>query len=113
MNSDLKVLRDGTLIASVELARVVNGRVTTTRDLGRVFVYWPFVIFKTDRDVWNLTHAPTGCNVTYHARRKDALATIKQLRKAADFEFTSTRSLKWKKARQRSRHIIKAVRKVA
>lgn len=114
LNAHLKRLRDGSCVqAAVDLAWSVNGRFTIHCRKGRTFVYWPFLIFRNDEGVglrWNITHAATGYNAFYCPRLKDAIQTAKAFRRAADFRFTSVRSIKLKRARMRVKPIIQRLR---
>ncbi len=62
MNSELKGLKSGACVRSIEVANAFRDHdIRRTR----VYVYWPFAVFYDDlKSRWNITHAPTG----YHAK---------------------------------------------
>ena len=101
LNQDLRTLKDGAQSSHVELA-IRHG---VERKVGRIYVFWPFVVFKTVYAAWNITHAPTGLHVSDASTLAKARRLIEAMRGAADFNFTSAKAKK-------ARHAEKATRSI-
>lgn len=97
LNRPLSGENDGALVESVDLAHWDGVK----RHIGRVRVYWPFVVFAQDgRAGYNVTHALTGCFVHQQPTIQKAKRYVRALRRVADWEFSSDKGHKAARARR-------------
>lgn len=108
LNQSLSALPDDTRIPSIELAHVTG----IQRHIGDAWVYWPFVLHRTMKNEYDVSHAATGCWVYSTTTKRDAVKTIRRLRIAADFNFISPRSRKAQRAKRATSHIIAPLRRI-
>lgn len=103
LNRALLGLHDGALVASVELQHWDGVK----RHLGRVRVYWPFVVFRCTHNAYNITHALSGYHVQDVRRLGEAVSLIVKLRACADWNFRSGQSKKARAACRSAKHLVR------
>jgi hypothetical protein len=90
-------------------AWICRARRVSGHEVGRIIVYWPFVVFQRSRREWNVTHAPSGLLVFLTTTVRAAVRKIRALRRCpVDWEFQSMRGRKAKRAEAIARpHLMK------
>jgi hypothetical protein len=108
LNQALHICRDGALVGRVEV-RHWDG---VKQHDGRVWVFWPFVLFRVEDHTWNITHGPTGLWVSQTRTRAIGVKLIRDLRAAADFGFVVELGRKATRAKQAARHLLPRLQRV-
>jgi hypothetical protein len=113
MNAQLKAIKDGDEAPRVMLT-ATNGHPVPTFNV--LHVYWPFSLSSDDfietrsgsvRDLFKVTHLPSGCGVGGRFFKPQALALVCALRALdLDYSFTKPKGPKWEKAKDQMKAVL-------